>query len=90
MSLHQESLQRKTLELRLSNLEKEFEAFKKYKVDRHMSYNCCRGTHDSCKGRSCRCECHRLSYELFIGDIPNGKVWYKRTSKKLPVRVNIV
>lgn len=65
MSLQQVSLQRKIadLESKLSHLSKEFEAFRKYKVDRHMSYNCCRGTHNSCKGRSCRCSCHNKTLE---------------------------
>lgn len=65
MSLIEMTLQKKIveLELKLFHLTKEFEAFKKYKVDRHISWNCSRGTCNSCKGRSCRHECHNKRLE---------------------------
>lgn len=65
MTLQQESYQAQidNLQLQLIHLTKQFEALRKYKVDRHISYNCYLETHNSCKGRSCRCKCHNKTLE---------------------------
>ncbi len=59
------SIQRRLAETerQLQYLTNEFEAFKKYKIDRHLSYNCARGTCNACKGRSCRHGCHNRKLE---------------------------
>ncbi len=51
------------LEMQLLSLQKEFAAFKKFRIDKHISWNCARGTCNSCKGRSCRHECHNKKIE---------------------------
>lgn len=68
MSSEQASNQTRILELesQVSHLQKEFEAFKKYKIDRHLSWNCARGTCNACKGRSCRHKCHNKT----LDDVP--------------------
>lgn len=53
----------KELEVQLFHLQKEFTAFKKFRVDRHISWNCARGTCKNCKGRSCRHSCHNKKLE---------------------------
>jgi len=60
MSLQEQTLHSRIrqLELEIFVLKNEFNAFKKYRIDRHITYNCARGTCNACKGRSCRHECH--------------------------------
>ncbi len=65
MTLQQTSLEKRIieLELQLFHLTKEFESFKKFRIDKHISWNCARGTCNSCKGRTCRHECHNKKLE---------------------------